>query len=244
MQMENKKWKLIWSEEFDEGKINTNLWNYEFGYIRNHELQYYTDKPENAYIEDDKLVLEARKVDYKGYKYTSASINTKNKKGFLYGRMEMRAKLPDGKGLWPAFWMLGTSFEGDSDWPECGELDIMELVGGSEGDSTVYANIHCPNPNGEWHFSYEGGNTFVLQGQKFSDDYHIIGIEWDENEIKWYVDDNYYFTADIRHIPCFHREQFILLNLAVGGGWPGAPDENTVFPKKYYIDWIRYYTLY
>jgi beta-glucanase (GH16 family) len=237
----DKKWELVWSEEFDQSQIDTNVWNYELGYIRNLELQYYTSKPENSYIENGELVLEAREEEYKGFKYTSASINTKNKKNFLYGKLEMRARLPFGKGIWPAFWSLGAAFEGDSDWPVCGEIDIMELVGGNQGDATIYANLHSPNPNGEEHMSFEEGNTFILEGEKFNDNYHIIGIEWNEKEIKWYVDDKYYFHADISNIPCFHKEQFILLNLAVGGRWPGDPDENTVFPQSYHIDWIRYY---
>lgn len=232
-------WKLVWSEEFDGGEINRNIWSFEEGYIRNKELQYYTSRPENAYIQDQKLVIESRKEEHKGYAYTSASLTTKNRKTFLYGRIEMRAKLPYGKGIWPAFWLLGASFEGDTDWPACGEIDIMELVGGGAGDRTLYANVHSPNANGG--LDYAGANTYVLENGRFCDDYHIIGLEWNPDTIEWVVDGKVYFKADISGIPCFHKEHFLLVNTAVGGAWPGDPDEETVFPQYYHIDWIRYY---
>lgn len=236
---EEKKWELVWNDEFEGTCIDRDKWGFELGYIRNNELQYYTDRKENAWIENSNLIIEARKEDFNGFKYTSASLNTKGKNSFKYGRIEIRAKLPYGKGIWPAFWTLGNSF-GTSGWPVCGEIDIMELVGGGVvNDSTTYANLHW-GENGN-HKNVKGST--VLESGIFADDYHNIGVEWDENHISWFVDDKIYetFIIDKKGMKSFHEPHFILINLAVGGEWPGDPYEATVFPQRYYIDWIRIY---
>lgn len=237
--------KLVWSEEFDNG-IDPAVWGYEIGYIRNNELQIYTDDPKNAYTENSCLVIESIKTGDPDCPYTSASINTLGKQEFLYGRLEMRAKLPFGKGIWPAFWTLGVDIK-ENPWPACGEIDIMEMVGGVNttfatcpfddhmGDNVVQATIHYPDERKPLPRAYE------LRHGNFCDDFHIFGIEWTENCIKTYVDDTVYNKLDVSDLPMFHRPHYVLLNTAVGGGWPGDPDETTVFPQKYYIDWVRYY---
>lgn len=237
--MDNKQWTLVWEDDFNGDSIDTNNWGYEIGKIRNNELQYYTNSSKNSYVKDSCLIIEGIRESYKGSDYTSASLNTLGKRDFLYGKIEMRARLPYGAGIWPAFWTLGTDI-GKCGWPKCGEIDIMELIGGNSrndtSDSRIHANIHYPDkkppaPN----------NTYSLKDVKFADDFHIIGCIWEEKSISWYVDDDEYYSVDISEISEFHKPQYILVNLAIGGNWPGSPDESTVFPQKYYIDWIRYY---
>lgn len=232
-------YELVWSEEFDSGKINTDIWDWEIGYIRNNELQYYTDSPENSYIEDNMLVIKTDKTDDEEKPYLSASLFTKEK-SFLYGRLEMRAKLPGDQGMWPAFWMLGTSMK-DVGWPKCGEIDIMEMVGGEfylpyhGGRGLVQATVHYPN-------EAEGlSRSCELIDEGYDDDFHIYGIDWDENFIRFYVDDKVYNRINIKELPQFHKEFFLIVNTAVGAWWAEDPDETTRFPQKYIIDWIRYY---
>lgn len=244
--MEKNDYKLVWSEEFDGSEINRDIWQYEIGYVRNNELQYYTDSPENSYVEDSCLVIKSIKTGDEKCPYTSASLNTMGTKEFLYGKLEMRAKLPFGTGIWPAFWTLGVNIE-ETPWPACGEIDIMEMVGGNGrdiavcpfgdyvSDSVVQATIHYPEEK------YGLQRALELADRKFCDDFHIFGIEWTKDYIKFYVDNIIYNSIDIREIPALHLPQYVLVNTAVGGGWGGAPDDTTVFPQKYYIDWIRYY---
>lgn len=244
--MWQKDYKLVWSQEFDEPNIDPSVWNYEIGYVRNGERQYYTDSAENAYIKDSCLVIEAKKTGNADRPYTSASLNTYKKKGFLYGKLEMRAKLPFGKGIWPAFWTLGENIQ-EIPWPACGEIDIMEMVGGTNttyatcpfedhmGDNVVQGTIHYPN-------EIKGlPRAIELPDSNFCDDFHVFGIEWTDKFIKCYCDGFVYNKLDISERPEFHKPHYVLVNLAVGGGWPGDPDETTIFPQKYYIDWIRYY---
>lgn len=245
---QKKNWKLVWSDEFDSPEINKENWGFELGYIRNNELQKYTDDPKNAYIEDGCLVIEAIKTDEPDCPYTSASLNTKDKVNFTHGRLEMRAKLPYGTGIWPAFWTLGQDID-ENPWPSCGEIDIMELVGGNNdtyatcpfndhhGDHVVQATIHFKGEP-EGHIL---PRAYELMEGDFKDDFHVFGVDWDENCAKFYIDGVYYNKCNISDIPELHRPQYVLVNIAVGGGWPGDPDENTVFPQKYYIDYIRYY---
>lgn len=244
--MINRDMKLVWSEEFDGKEIDKTLWRFEKGYVRNAELQYYSDSPENSYIEDSCLVIKTMKTDDEKCPYTSASLNTHGRKSFLYGRIEMRAKLPYSDAIWPAFWMLGDNIS-EVDWPACGEIDIMEMVGG-EGrdihtcpfgdyvnDSVVQGTVHYENEAPGLQRAIELGDA------KFCDDFHIFGIEWTKEYIKFYVDDIIYNSVDIREIEAFHKPHYILVNTALGGGWAKDPTDNTVLPQKYYIDWIRHY---
>lgn len=241
-----KEYKLVWSEEFDNPEIDRNIWGYELGYVRNNELQEYVDDSENSYIKDSCLVLKAIKTGDPKRPYTSASLNTYSKQNFLYGKLEMRAKLPYGKGIWPAFWTLGQNIA-EVPWPACGEIDIMELVGGKNttnatcpfvdhmGDNVVQGTLHYPNePKGMQR-------ALELKEGKFADEFHTFGIEWTKDFIKVYCDDVVYNKLDIKDQPAFHLPHYILVNIAIGGFWPGDPDETTVFPQTYEIDWIRYY---
>lgn len=230
----DKKWELVWSDEFDGSILDDSIWNYEIGYIRNNELQYYANRTENVRLENGKLIIEARKEQvYDGHDYTSASINTKGKKSWKYGKLEIRAKLPYGQGIWPAFWTKGVN-EG---WPKCGEIDIMEMIGGV-GDNESYGTIHYYNNGHD-----KVGGMYTMPGGNFCDDFHIFGIEWSEDSILWYIDDDCFYETRFTEVnkSQFNREHFILLNLAVGGDWPGAPDKDTVFPQQYIIDWVRVY---
>lgn len=230
-------WNLVWRDEFNDTAIDPANWKYELGASGwgNNELQYYTNRPENSYVSDGKLVIEARKEDYLGSDYTSARMITAGLKEFKYGRVDIRAKLPEGQGIWPALWMLGSDFW-STGWPNCGEIDIMEIVG--HEPSKLYGTAHWGDANGN-HVSF-GSNTTLPVG-KFSDEFHVFSIIWDAQFIRWYLDDNLYHTLDITPATLseFHQPFFFIFNIAVGGNWPGSPDATTVFPQRIYVDYIR-----
>ena len=247
-EMKKGDYTMIWSDEFDGKKLDTDIWNYELGYIRNNELQLYTDSEVNARLENSMLIIEACKGDPLGDKYTSASINTKIKKAFKYGMIEIKTKLPKGQGVWPAFWMMGNPSDasGNYSWPQCGEIDILEMVGGGDGDATAHANLHWGSSYPDGYKNLNGSdNTYKLKEGVFNDDFHVFGFKWTEEEMVWYIDDEEYFSAPITEagMEMFHEEFFILLNLAIGGDWPGDPNENTEFPAQYLIDYVRVYQL-
>jgi beta-glucanase (GH16 family) len=231
-------WKLLWGDDF-EGAAGTAVdgskWAYDTGpNWYNGELQDYTSGNANASLDGSgNLVIEARAEAREGRQYTSARLKTEGKKTFTYGRFEARMKLPYGQGLWPAFWMLG----GNS-WPNTGEIDIMENLG--REPSITHGTIHGPG------YSAAAGPTafYTLPGgAKLSDDFHVFAVEWETNAIRWYVDGALYSTktpADIKgNTWVFDHPFFIILNLAVGGEWPGAPDGTTVFPQKMRIDYVH-----
>lgn len=240
-------YELVWQDNFEKNCIDSEKWNYEYGYVRNKELQFYTDSSENSYIENNQLVIKLDKKE--DGKYYSACLHTCGKKEFLYGRLEMRAKLPKGQGVWPAFWMLGTDFKGDFEadfykgdkpWPQCGEIDIMELIGGPYiahrgGDRVIHAAIHYPNEK------MVHSKRIELLDTDFNSDYHIIGIDWNEEYITWYCDGYIYNRQSIADIPEMHKPYYLLLNIALGGSWPGDPDDTTILPQFMYVDYVRYY---
>lgn len=230
-------WKLMWSDEFNGDKINPSNWTYDIdghGW-GNNELEYYTDRPENARVEDGNLIIEARKESYKGSQYTSARLKSEGLQSFLYGKIEARIKLPEGQGLWPAFWMLGSNMASIG-WPDCGEIDIMEHVNFTDD---IYGTAHWNAHDGEQYKSY-GGQTKVDVTK-----YHNYSVEWSPNSIKWFVDDTKYAEYDITNsvngTNSYHKPFFILLNMAVGGNWPENPDSSTEFPAKMYVDYVRVY---
>lgn len=232
------KWELVWSDEFDGSELNSENWVVETGAggWGNNELQYYTERPENLRLEDGYLVIEAHQEEYRGSSYTSARIKTQYKQAFAYGRVEARMKLPEGgKGVWPAFWMLGDNFA-TVGWPSCGEIDIMENIG---EPNTIYGTIHGPG--------YSGGNGIGkphVTAKALADEFHVYAIEWSPDEISWYMDDEQFLTVDRNQVPgewVYDHPFFILLNLAVGGNWPGMPDETTQFPQKLVVDYVRVY---
>ncbi len=236
------KTQLVMSDEFDvNGAPNSSLWGYNIGTGSNgwgnNELQYYTNRPENIRVEDGMLKITALNQPYLGSSYTSARILTKGKFEQKYGRIEARIKLPWGKGLWPAFWMLGA----DSDtvaWPQCGEIDIMEYLGNNP--TTVLGTVHGPGYSGGQSIS----KSYTLPNSRFDTDFHIFGIEWDENYINYYVDDVLYNQITPEDVPgewVFNKPFYIILNMAVGGNLPGSPNSETSFPQTMYVDYVRVY---
>ncbi len=231
-------WKLIWSDEFDGTTINPKNWVFDKGGNGwgNVEMEYYTDRPENARVKNGMLVIEARQEQYEGRDYTSARLTSRSLQEFQYGRIEARMKLPSGQGIWPAFWMLGAN----AAWPFGGEIDIMEYIG--KTPDTIYQTVHGPGYSGARGI----GSHFALTTDSLKKDFHVFAIEWAPNEIHWFVDDQEVFTVTPDQIPSgtqwvYDHPLFIILNLAVGGSWPGFPDETTVFPQQLQVDYVRVY---
>jgi beta-glucanase (GH16 family) len=240
-------WKLAWSDEFDGDTINKDNWNYqeeEAGRF-NDEWQRYTNSSENAYVENNCLVIKAiHESDTHGMnQYTSARMNTGNKYSFKYGKIAARVRLPEGQGIWPAFWMLGANINengGDTPWPQTGEIDIFELYG-SKNDSIVEGNAHYANAS-DLH-SMMGAVSYKSETGKFSEDFHVFELEWNTDKLTWLVDGKQYAEMPItsEEFSEFHKEFFILLNIAVGGTHAGRPDTTTTFPQYMHIDWVRIY---
>lgn len=233
---------MIWQDEFSGSTLNTTDWNYEIGTGSNgwgnNELQYY--RKENTSVSDGLLTIEAKKETFEGNAYTSSRLTTQGNFDFTYGRIDIRAVLPYGQGIWPALWMLGSNFSSVG-WPACGEIDIMEMIGGGEGrDDTSYGTIHWDN-NGSNACTCDNGNNFELPNGIFSDEFHVFSIVWDANSIQWYVDDTLFNTADITasDLSEFQKDFFFIFNVAVGGNWPGSPNSSTVFPQKMIVDYVR-----
>ncbi len=231
--------KLAWQDEFSGNALNTANWTHEFGNGTdgwgNAELQYY--KQENTSVNGGYLTITAKKETFGGYQYTSSRLKTQNKKTFKYGRIDIRAKLPKGQGIWPALWMLGANIDTKA-WPLCGEIDIMELVGGGPGkDNTTYGTIHYDNGGAYASIS----KPYSLSKGDFFDKFHVFSLIWEETKIKWLVDDVEFYTQDITAAAMseFHEPYFLLFNVAVGGRWPGSPDGSTSFPQKMMVDYVR-----
>lgn len=245
-----ERWNLAWSDEFDGAngsRPDPSKWKFEVGGNGwgNHELEYYTDRPENSRMEDGKLIIEARREDYTGKdgvmrQYTSARLVTHGTFSQAYGRFAARIKLPRGQGMWPAFWLLGDDIEKVS-WPDCGEIDIMENIG--KEPASMHGSLHGPGYSGELDFT----STYKLPGgPKFSDDFHVFAIEWEPNVVRFHVDGYLYATFVPAQLPSgkkwvFDHSFFIILNLAVGGDWPGSPDSRTEFPQQMLVDYVRVY---
>ena len=248
---------LVWSDEFDsDGLPDPEKWGYEEGYVRNNESQYYTVKRlENARVEDGCLVIEGRQERYENPKYdpnagdqarktqtvqyadyTAASLNTLGKASWCYGRIEVRAKLPHGKGVWPAIWMLGDS-RGNVGWPACGEIDIMEFVGHSP--NKVHATLHYKRDG-----KHASKGSAITVDQPWND-FHVYAVEWDAEQMTFYFDDQAYHHfkvadgADMETNP-FQQPQYLLINLALGGSW-GRDIDDSIFPQQYLIDYVRVY---
>jgi beta-glucanase (GH16 family) len=231
-------WTLVFADEFDAaGALDPAKWGFEIGYIRNNELQYYTSRSENVRAENGMLVIEALKDAYQGARYTSASINTKSRFEFLYGRVEVRAKLPTGNGTWPAIWALGANID-QVGWPGCGEIDIMENVGFDP--LKIYGTIHTLAGSGS---SGKGSNVTIANPW---DDFHVYAMEWYPDRIDIFVDGQKYFTypndgSGSRAWP-FDKPQFLLINLAIGGAWGGQKGvDDSSFPHRYFVDYVRIY---
>lgn len=237
-------WKLTWHDEFDGDALDASKWNVVTGGngFGNHELEYYTSRPENLRVRNGMLVIRAVKENYAGpdgvaRDYTSARINTKNKFAQRYGRFEARIRIPGGRGMWPAFWLLGDSGR----WPDCGEIDIMENIG--KEPASVHGTIHGPGYSGAKGIT----SSFEMPGaQKVSADFHVFAVEWEPEAIRFYMDDRLYKTTTPADLPpgtkwVYDHPFYILLNLAIGGDWPGAPDDSTAFPQTMLVDYVRVY---
>ncbi len=242
-------YSLVWQDEFNGTELNSADWNYELhepGWVNN-ELQKYTDSTDNIFVQDGNLVIKAKKTeDENGTSYTSGRINTQGKHDFKYGRFEIRAKVTGGQGFLPAFWMMPTDESLYGQWPKCGEIDIMEVLGNQT--DKVYGTLHF----GEPHTQRQGSNT--LSGGTYSDGYHTYACEWEPGEIRFYVDDKLYYTAndwftkksgygEVTYPAPFDQPFYMILNLAVGGDWPGNPDETTTFGEnaELKVDYVRVY---
>jgi beta-glucanase (GH16 family) len=250
---------LTWSDEFNEpGLPDATRWSYEAGFVRNRELQFYTrDRRENARIENGRLVIEGRKERYANpffrpdadparnrraavpfADYTAASLITQGKAAFLYGRVEVRAKLPQGKGVWPAIWMMGTN-HATVGWPKCGEIDIMEFVG-KEPD-LVHATVHF------WQDGKHASKGDKLTTSTPYNDFHLYAVEWYPDRMDFYFDQQKYFTFKLDDAGTggdnpFRQPHYLLMNLALGGSW-GGPMDDTVLPQQFLIDYVRVYKM-
>jgi beta-glucanase (GH16 family) len=230
-------WKLVWHDEFDGSAIDRSSWTYDIGGggWGNGEAEYYTSRPENARVENGLLVVEARQEKYEGSYYTSARLKTQGLRAFQYGRIEARLKVPRGAGLWPAFWMLGSDFDA-TNWPDCGEVDIMEHVG-REPD-LIMGTAHGPGYSGAL-----GLGQWNRQEYDIADDFHTYAVEWQPDRIDWYYDGAKYFTltrADVGDRKwVFDHPFFIILNLAAGGTLGGVIGLDTTFPAQLQVDYVR-----
>ena len=240
-------WTLVWSDEFtqaDGTAPDSTKWGYEIGGNGwgNNELEYYTSRTNNARIEGGQLVIEARAESYLGKNYTSARLLTKGKWSWTYGRIEARIKVPRGQGIWPAFWMLGANFD-SAGWPTCGEIDIMENIGSET--KIVHGTVHGPGYSGG---NGIGGSYTLPGGAALADDFHVYAIEWETNRIRWFIDGQQYFTVTPANLPSgttwvFTQPQFLIMNVAVGGNWPGNPNGTTTFPQRLTVDYVRVYAV-
>ena len=235
-------YNLAWADEFTSSVLSDN-WTFELGDgcpeicgWGNDELEYY--KKENTTLANGKLVITAKKENAGSKNYTSSRLITKGKKFFTYGRVDIRAVLPKGQGLWPALWMLGENIS-EVSWPKCGEIDIMEMIGGSNEnrDRTVHGTVHWDNGG---NYANYGGSTKLNFGI-FNDEFHVFSIVWDRQKIIWLLDGVQYHVIDITPggLEEFHKPFFFIFNVAVGGRWPGSPDGTTIFPQQMTVDYIR-----
>jgi beta-glucanase (GH16 family) len=225
---------LVWSDEFDvPGAPNANKWGYDLGAggWGNNELQYYTNRSDNAYVSGGTLKIVAKKEAYEGSQYTSARLLSKGKYSFKYGKVEARAKLPAGVGTWPAIWMLGDNIN-TVPWPACGEIDIMEHVGKSL--NTIYGTLHYPARYG---VNADGKTTVI---NNVTTEFHKYGMEWNESNIKFYVDDVLFFTFTNSSSVPFNQNFFLILNSALGGNF-GGPLDPAYTSAVFEIDYVRVY---
>ncbi len=241
--MQYEGYSMTWNDEFNSNTLSSD-WVFEIGDgcpnlcgWGNNEQQFY--RRENTEVKDGFLIITAKREQVGGKNFTSSRIKTQAKKNFQYGRIDIRAAMPRGQGIWPALWMLGESIT-TVGWPACGEIDIMEMIGGAATgrDNTVHGTLHWDN-NGS--YSYRGGKKTLTDGAILADNFHVYSIIWDEAKITWLLDDVIYHEQDISpsSMDEFREPFFFIFNLAVGGNWPGNPDSSTVFPQQLAVDYVR-----
>lgn len=241
-------YNLLWSDEFNGATLDEEIWSREvrFPGWTNNELQEYTNSADNSFLRDGMLVLKGIKTQKDGEDYyTSGKINSMSKAQFTYGKVVARAKVPEGQGLWPAIWMMPQDEGFYGQWPKCGEIDIMEVLGSSP--QKAYGTVHYGVPHSE-----QQGFVELTDGT-FASDFHEYSVEWEPGEMRWYIDDKLYLTVndwfsapegeDEWAFPApFNQPFFVQLNLAIGGLWPGNPDETTDFSKaEFEVDYVRVY---
>ena len=234
--------QLVMQDEFDvSGTPNSAIWGYDIGTgfngWGNNELQHYTSRPENVTVQNGNLIITARKESFQGSAYTSARLLTKGKFEQTYGRFEARMQLPWGQGIWPAFWMLGADID-TNPWPGAGEIDIMEFRG--QNPTIMLGTVHGPGYSGGKSIS----KSYTLKNDRFDTGFHVFGFEWGPNYVNFYVDDvlyNQITPADVPGEWVFNKPFYILINVAVGGGFVGSPDSETVFPQTLLVDYVRVY---
>lgn len=240
-------WTLVWEDGFEGAGLDTTKWETQVGDgcdlgicgWGNEELQWYS--PRNATVADGVLTITAEREANGGRAYTSARLRTKGRGDWTFARVEVRARMPRGQGMWSAVWMLPTD-EVYGGWAASGEIDIVEHLG--HEPATVYGTLHY---GGTWPANQSSGTSYSLSSGTFAADFHVFALEWEEGEIRWYVDDVLYQTQTRWNTPAasfpapFDRRFHLLVNLAVGGTWPGNPDEATTFPQVLTIDWVRVY---
>jgi beta-glucanase (GH16 family) len=241
-------WQLVWADEFTGDQIDPAKWEHEVNAWGggNDELQYYTDRPENSFVRDGQLVIRARRETFTGpegtREFTSARLRTKGRGDWCRGRFVVRAKVPVGQGVWPAIWMLPSESRYGI-WPHSGEIDIMEIVG--HLPETVHGTLHYFDPASQQH-AYSGA-PFRLGEGNFGEGFHEFAVEWDAGAMHWLIDGEHYQTqtawrTDAAVFPApFDQSFHLLLNVAVGGKWPGNPDETTELPQDMVVDYVRVY---
>ncbi|MEW6195353.1 MAG: glycoside hydrolase family 16 protein [Bacteroidota bacterium] len=238
-------WNLVWSDEFNyNGLPDIKKWGYDVadpGWVNEEAQAYYAYRQENSRVKNGKLIIEARKDNYQGKPYSSARLVTKNKGDWTYGRIEVRAKLPYGRGTWPAIWMLPTVWNlGDGSWPDNGEIDIMEHVGYDPG--VIHASIHCD----KYVWTNNTQKTATVRFNDAMSAFHTYAMEWDSSEIKMFVDSTKYFSFKNENKGWqtwpFYKDFHLILNIAIGGSWGGAQGiDNTIFPQRMEVEYVRVY---
>lgn len=231
---------LAWSDEFNGNVVDRTNWGYETGNggWGNNELENYTSSTKNSFVSNGNLIIEARKEKVGTANYTSARMITKGRKDFKYGRIDIRAKLPKGQGIWPALWMLGSNIDVVS-WPACGEIDMMELLG--DNPSKMYSTLHW---GGDGNQNKSKGTNYTLSGGSFDQQFHVYSMDWKQDSIKIFIDDVKIYAASSSDFVGatsnpFNNNFFFIFNIAVGGDWPGSPDATTVFPQRMVVDYVR-----
>jgi hypothetical protein len=235
---------LQWSDEFNDRNVNAGNWKFETGTGSNgwgnNELENYTSRQQNVFVSEGNLVIEARQEAYSGSNYTSARMISQGLQEFQYGHIDIRAKLPVAKGMWPAIWMLGSDIS-QASWPACGEIDIMELVG--QYPSRCTSTLHWANNAGE--DTYKNKDYNLLSGD-FSQRFHVFSADWQKDTVSFSVDGNLFLTITNNDIAPynnpFNSSFFFILNVAVGGNWPGPPDNTTSFPQRMFVDYVRVFS--
>lgn len=236
--------RLVWADEFGGETLDTTAWNHDLGSKYNgwgnNELQYYTRA--NTSLVDGKLVITARRQEYAKMDYTSSRITTKGKQEFKFGRIDMRAALPQGQGIWPALWMLGTGHGSGTPWPLCGEIDIMEFLG--HKTDSIYGTVHFKSQKGH---GFDSGKVAAEAGNDYLNAFHVYSIDWSPGRIEWLIDGVTYHVVEREATNAapwpFDEAFYFLINLAVGGNWPGNPDDTTTFPQRFYVDYVRVYQM-